>query len=450
MRRLPIYYLPVAACALTFAQIAVPSLTSPAFAKTPMPASAATNSALQQRVDQIPAVLAGTMKLQDYFADSFLAAIPPSQFVALTADMRVQIGRPLRLISSKAYSPTTASAEIEFEKATATVELRTSDTAPYKVTEFLIKPPVMKSSATGSDSVSKIKSDFVALPGKAGFIIETLSDSGIQVNEGQSVDAQFAIGSSFKLYILAELASQIEAGERKWSDVVPLSNRSFSSTATRGWPKNTPMTLQTLATMMISVSDNSAADTLLAVLGRGAVEEKLATIGHGDPDKALPFLSTVEAFALKSKANAPLRDRFLKANEAGQRTLLSSEASKLGFEQVDPAAFANGPAFVDTIEWFASPRDIGALLNNIRRINNKTALDILGINAGVAPAAAAKWKYLGYKGGSEPGVMSMSFLGVTQKGEWKVISGSWNNLVKEVDEGAFATLMARLINLSAQ
>jgi Beta-lactamase enzyme family len=210
------------------------------------------------------------------------------------------------------------------------------------------------------------------------------------------------------------------------------------------------MTLQTLATMMISVSDNSATDTLLAVLGRSAVEQKLATIGHSDPDKALPFLSTVEAFAMKSKANAALRDRFLKANEAGQRALLTSEASKLGFEQVDPAAFADGPAFIDTLEWFASPKDIGALMNNLHRINNKTALEILGVNTGVAPATAANWKYLGYKGGSEPGVISMSFLGVTPKGEWKVVSGSWNNPAEAVDEATFVTLMTRVLDAAVR
>ncbi len=433
--------------------LASTALITIAPAATAKPATPpATNPAtpLDQRIDQIPAVLGGTIKLPDYFADSFLAAVPPSQIIALTAQMQLQLGKPLRVISRTPYGTTTASAVVEFEKATATVELRIAQGAPNKVTEFLIKPPVMKAATTSTDSIDKLKTDFAALPGKAGFIIETLSDTGAQVSGGFNTDTQFAIGSTFKLYILAELASEIEAGQRRWSDVVPLSQRSFSSLATRGWPKDTPMTLQTLATMMISVSDNSAADTLLSVLGRSAVEEKLATIGHGDPDKALPFLSTVEAFALKSKANAALRDRFLKANEAGQRALLTSETSKLGFDQVDTTTFANGPAYIDTIEWFASPKDIGALMGNIRRINNKTTLEIMGVNAGIAPATVAKWKYLGYKGGSEPGVMSMSFLGVTPKGEWRVVSGSWNNPAKEIDEGAFVTLMTRVLDLGVR
>ena len=430
--------------ALAFLCVSSAAIAKPA--KPAKPAAAAPASALDLRIDQIPAVLGGTVKPSDYFADSFLSAVSPSQFVALTSEIALQMGKPIKIISRKPYGTTTASTVVEFEKATAVVELRIAQGAPNKVTEFLIKPPVMKSASTSADSIDALKSDFAALPGKAGFVIETLSNTGAQIVGGSNIDTQYAIGSTFKLYILAELASEVQSGQRTWSDVVPLSRRSFSSTATRGWPKDTPMTLQTLATMMISVSDNSAADTLLAVLGRSAVEEKLATIGHSDPDKALPFLSTVEAFALKSKANAGLRDRFLKADEAGQRALLTAESAKLGFAQVDAAAFDNGPAFIDQIEWFASPKDIGALLNNIRRTNNKTALEIMGVNAGVAPATAAKWKYLGYKGGSEPGVISMSFLGVTPKGEWRVVSGSWNNPVKEVDEGAFVTLMTRALD----
>jgi hypothetical protein len=214
MKRLPIYYLPVVASALALA-----SLASPAFARTPKVAKTIAATPLQQRVDEIPAVLGGSMKLPDYFDGSFLTAVPPSQFIALTSQMRIQMGKPLRVISSKSFGPTTASAEIEFEKATATVELRISGTAPNKVTEFLIKPPVMKGATTATDSIDKIKSDFTALPGKAGFVIQTLSDGGTQVNGGLATDTQFAIGSTFKLYILAELASQIEAGERKWSDV---------------------------------------------------------------------------------------------------------------------------------------------------------------------------------------------------------------------------------------
>ena len=255
---------------------------------------------------------------------------------------------------------------------------------------------------------------------------------------------QFATGSTFKLYILAELASQIEAEQRKWSDVVPLDQRAYSATATQGWPRGTPVTLQTLATWMISVSDNAATDELIKVLGRDTVEKKLASIGHSAPDKALPMLTTVEALALKS--NATLRARFEKASEAKQRDILDNEAAALSYDKIDVSQLGSGPVAIDTVEWSASPADIALLLNHLRRIDSKTALDIMAVNKGVAPASVARWQYLGYKGGSEPGVIAMSFLAQSKAGDWYAISGAWNNPAKEVDNAAFAALMTRLVD----
>ena len=195
---------------------------------------------------------------------------------------------------------------------------------------------------------------------------------------------------------------------------------------------------------MISVSDNAATDELIRVLGRDAVEQKLATIGHSAPDKALPLLTTVEVFALKS--NPALRARFEKATEAQQRDILDNEAAALGYDRIDLSQLGSGPVAIDSIEWFASSADIALLMNHLRRIDSKTALDILAVNKGIAPAAAAKWKYLGYKGGSEPGVISMSFLAQSKVGEWYAISGSWNNSAAEVNKDAFAALMGRLVD----
>ena len=73
----------------------------------------------------------------------------------------------------------------------------------------------------------------------------------------------------------------------------------------------------------------------------------------------------------------------------------------------------------------------------------------MAVNKGVAPVSAAKWQYLGYKGGYEPGVISMSFLAHSKAGDWYVISGSWNNPAKDVDNEAFATLMTRLLDSAA-
>jgi hypothetical protein len=205
-----------------------------------------------------------------------------------------------------------------------------------------------------------------------------------------------------------------------------------------------------LALQMISVSDNSATDTLLHLLGRTAVERKLAQIGHRAPDKTLPFLSTVEAFAMKSPANTELRTRYLAASEAQQRSIIGSEQARLGFDQIDNQTFAGGPAHIDTLEWFAAPYDLAELLNHIRRTRNDRMLEILSVNPGLPAATAAKWGYTGYKGGSEPGVISMSYLLHAKSGQWYAVTGSWNDPAKPLDEGKFTAMMTRLVQAAEQ
>lgn len=425
--------------------VAILAFSPIAIAQTPdKPAATLPAKPLDLRIKQLPSVLSGTMKYEDYFSPSFLAAVPILQLKAISDQFIAQHGKPLTVTVIEPIGSNGATIKIEYEKATATADISVESAAPNKVVGLLVKGFELK-----GDTPAKIDADFAALSGTAGYLVEKISADGKRRQiAGRGVTQQFAIASTFKLYVLAELASQVQAGRRSWSDVVPIVENSYSSSATQNWPRSTPVTLQTLATWMISVSDNAATDALIRVLGRDAVEEKLATIGHGDPDKALPILTTVEAFALKS--DAALRARFQKATEAQQRDLLKKEADALKFERIDLVQLGSGPVAIESIEWFASPADIANLLNTIRRTGNQAALDVMAINKGVSPTSAAKWEYLGYKGGSEPGVISMSFLAQSQAGDWYAISGSWNNAAKEVDNAAFAALMARLLDSVAR
>ena len=75
----------------------------------------------------------------------------------------------------------------------------------------------------------------------------------------------------------------------------------------------------------------------------------------------------------------------------------------------------------------------------------------MAINNGVGPAAAAEWSWLGYKGGSETGVLSMSLLG-QRKGDDKyvVVTASWNNPDAAVATETMVALVKRLLALAAK
>src|SRR3546814_751950 len=179
------------------------------------------------------------------------------------------------------------------------------------------------------DSFDKVAAEIAALPGRTGFLVAKLDGGTVKPIASAHSDEQFAVGSIVKLYILDELAAQVAAGKRRWSDVVPLSHQSFSSAGTANWPKDTPVTVQSLANWMISVSDNSATDTLIHLLGRKNIEARMRAAGHSAVSRNVPLLTTVEAFALKGDNFAAVRAAFIAGDDKAQRALIDANADRL-------------------------------------------------------------------------------------------------------------------------
>jgi hypothetical protein len=287
--------------------------------------------------------------------------------------------------------------------------------------------------------------EIAGLPGEVSLAAARLEQSGPADFLTQKAERPLAVGSAFKLFVLAELVREVKAGDRRWSDVVPLGPASLPSGLLHNWPKGSPITLHSLAALMISQSDNSAADTLLSVLGREKVEALLPALGVRSPERDRPFLSTREAFALKLGDPALLAE-WKAAGEAGRRALLPRLAG-VAATGLDPARLGGRPVGIEAVEWFASPADLVRTLDWLRRSGDQTALDLLAINPGLGPAVAGEFAYFGYKGGSEPGVLNMSFLLRSREGRWLAVSATWNDPVAALDEARFAALMSRLVRL---
>src|SRR5690606_10321134 len=139
-----------------------------------------------------------------------------------------------------------------------------------------------------------------------------------------NADRHFGIGSAFKPYILSTPARQVAAGERSWSDVVPITTMDHPTGASRDWPEGAPVTLHTLASLTISVSDNTATDNLLSVPGRGALEAEVAAPGHSEPALMLPFMSAREMGVLKTGGDI---GAYRAADGAGRLALLEATAA---------------------------------------------------------------------------------------------------------------------------
>ncbi|WP_340587685.1 serine hydrolase [Erythrobacter alti] len=421
------------------ALLALPALLltpNATFAQEPQDA-AAQQSLVEQRAQDILAVMRGEMAYDAVFAQAFRDQVEQAQFDAISAQLQAQFGPLVGVESVIERSATAAELQIRFERGLASGNLNLEEAAPHYVNGFLL---------TGveplNDNVEALLEDIAALPGEANLLIMPLG-TGEPV-AAHNADVPMALGSTFKLYVLSALAQSIAAGEHSWGEVVPLSQTSFPSGILQDWPEGAPVTLHTLATLMISISDNTATDQLISVLGRDAVEAEVAASGHSDPALLSPFMMTRELFVLKSGTDGET-DAYRTSDTPGRLAMLESLADIDRTQEAIMAAFTGGPNAID-LEWFASARDVAAIFDRLR--GDETALGVMGINTAMADAELANWAYVGFKGGSEPGVLNFSYLLQDAQGDWSVVTLGWNNPDASVDQQQFNLLAMRAIALA--
>lgn len=395
---------------------------------------------LGARAAGLVAVLNGETPPDRFFSPAFLTQVPPRRIEEIAAQLKSSYGRAKSVERVEAGGANAGIVVMRFERAVVRFRMAIDPKPPHLVEGLIV---------TGAESsavdVAAVFGEMVGLPGEVSLAAARLEQSGPADFLTQKADRPLAIGSAFKLFVLAELVRSVKAGERRWGDVVPLGAPSLPSGVVQDWPKGSPVTLHSLAALMISRSDNSATDTLLGVLGREKVEALLPVLGVRAPERNRPFLSTREAFALKL-GDPGLLARWKAAGEAGRRALLP-QLGRVGASTLDPARLGGRPVEIATAEWFASPSDLVRTLDWIRRNGDRTALDLLAINPGLGPALAGEFDYFGFKGGSETGVLNLSFLLKTRSGRWIAVSATWNNQAAALDEPRFVALASRLLSL---
>lgn len=316
------------------------------------------------------------------------------------------------------------------------------EAAPYRISTLFFRNPIREVS-----SIDSIVAEFKMLPGKTSLYIEKLG-TGKPIVEHNG-ELMLPIGSAFKLYILGELARRLGNDSTSWATVTTLnpSFKSFPSGRLQDWPDGAPITLHTLASLMISQSDNTATDHLLAFVGREQVERMQMAMGHSRPQLNKPFMSTRELFLLKFTDAGARARRYYTLTEEQRRAMLNNEIQSIPYDSI---SYVPTPVCADSVEWFASTHDLTKAMDWIRNAANSLAgkpmLGILAINPGVE-FDDEQWSYVGYKGGSEAGVINMTYLLKDQKGEWYSVSASWCNPLAPVDDAKFASLIGTLLRM---
>jgi beta-lactamase class A len=359
-------------------------------------------------------------QLTERFAPSFLSQLTIDQLTAVLKQVGV-----VTLDNAAAIGATRATGVGTAADGTKlTMQVAVEATPPHRITELLYTPrtaaePPPTSMTAAKDRLAKVGSAralLVANIDTAGKIttIETVGDPA----------AAMPLGSIFKLWVLITLAEEITAGSISWDEQLVITDalKSIPSGELQDLPTGTKVTVRDAAEKMIQISDNTATDLLINRLTRKRVEQTIRTYTN-DPAtllRTLPLLTTREMALLKLTGKADLVAQYEQSNEADRRKILADTIAKTELRLTDIKSDDGGgltkPVAVDTIEWFASPADLVDVHLRLDELSQQPQLEqlrtILAFPAPKQPGVVA----INSKGGSEPGVLALSYLIVRTDG----------------------------------
>ncbi|UUX49340.1 serine hydrolase [Nisaea acidiphila] len=325
------------------------------------------------------------------FAPAFLAQVPASEIAWIVTGLRQQFG------ALETVAPEGDGFRLRFERSTVPAKIFLDGAG--RISGLWFGAPVPDGPIDAH--VAAIK----ALPGDVALLV--LKDG--ETLHAHNAERPLAVGSAAKLAILKALADAVAKGARHWTEVAELHPewKSLPSGMLQDWPDGTPLTLGSLAHLMISISDNTATDALIRLLGRETVE---AYAPHSKP-----FLTTREAFTLKTAETAALRTKWEMTDEAGRREILERIATR----PLPPAQMLSTDPTFKAVEWFFSAEELCTLLEAVAELPS------VGINPG--PITPGDWQSFAYKGGSETGVLNLSSRVVGRDGVTRCVVATWNH-----------------------
>lgn len=383
------------------------------------------------------------------FSELLEQYVPPTDFLVVVDQLRSDISKRWVETDRRVSGPT---AEVALDTDDGVWAMAISVQADGQIETLLLEP--RSAEAQGPPLTS-----FDDLVGR----LERTGRSSVlvaEVTEGacdpvyRYLDVVRPIASDFKLYVLGALADAISRGDLAWDDAIVIDDglKSLPSGTFQTRPEGSEATVLEFAQAMIAVSDNTATDHLIDHLTRANVEAALADYHMAEAALNMPFLTTREFFSLKLAVSDDVADTYIAGDEAQRRALLSDEVAGSPVTLSDAGAWVT-PRRIDDIEWFASPTSLcEAMVELIRTADAPETAEIreiLSRNPGT-PFAETDWSYVGYKGGSEPGVLSLVWYLEAPDGRAYVFVVSVSNPDEPLPEADLARLAGSAFDLIAE
>lgn len=275
--------------------------------------------------------------------------------------------------------------------------------------------------------------------GTLRYLLATPSDGGCEALASQDDETLLPQASVFKLYVLGALVEAVGDNRITWDDPVTIRDE-FDSLGgpTAGEEPGTTLPVRELATRMISVSDNTATDHLMDLIGRQALEQIQVEMGHSDPTANMPWPTTRELTILKW-SDTDLGERYRAAGADERRAILDDEVSSLPFPPIGRIA---SPVFryQYSIGWFGTAGDACRALVWLTEDDEARAI----LTDEPRSPNPDLWPVLGFKGGSDDGVATAAWWMLGGDGQAYVAVVSLVNETNQLDLETVVELMVLL------
>jgi beta-lactamase class A len=283
----------------------------------------------------------------------------------------------------------------------------------------------------------EVDAQLAALGARVSFgASEILPDGRCRAVHGVRDDVQRPLGSAFKLYVLGALGQAVAEHKASWNEELAIRDdwKSLPSGVLQNQPAGTRLPLTEYADKMISISDNTATDHLIHRLGREAVQRQVTAFGNQRPSANVPFLTTKAMFELKATQYPVRADAYLALPRWARPVAVA------GLERL-PLTGLQGwqaPEKIDDVEWFGSPDDLCRAFSGLQKENQPEIRHALSLNDGGLGLDRAKFPEVWFKGGSEPGVLTLNYLARTADGRSLVTSVMVSDPAAPLDENHVA------------
>lgn len=388
------------------------------------------------------------------FSPEFLEQIPTNAVISLVKTVRMQLGT-VALESIDERSPNELVATLFSKKVEQpfALSLATKAEAPHQIYGLNIRP--LPKRPVEGDTWDDIDTELEEVASRVSIGAYRVRENGsLQPIHMLNEREPLAMGSAFKLWVLAALADEVKAGRLKFDDTLAVRDewKSLPGGTMQNEPAGTEHPLSHFAERMITISDNTATDHLIHLIGRENVERAMSR-WCAEPERNIPFLTTRDMFVLKLDTDPALADRYIAGDVDEKRSILDDEVAQKT-PNLAAASFWIAPRRIDTLEWFASAEELCRTISDLAALGSSDesmapVIAAMSVNPGV-PLDRDRWLGFAYKGGSEPGVLNLTIWLLRDDGERFALSMFANDSNRMFEQGPVIALFERAIGMLAR